>query len=127
MTTEYRNTAYESAIFLAVARIAREKFLPHEGEEIPLQKIECEELPRGECSVPIDSVIDVILRLERMADTRKRKLARFKLIEVTEADDEREWEESSAAPARKPEKQVKQAKPKSGSNKETRKRTSATG
>lgn len=97
---EYKKLAYERTVLLAAAGLVQEHFLPPEGEETPLRSIECEELPRNESTVPEDPIIDVVLKLRRLAQNRELKMSRYSQT-IAEQDDEQEWQEPAPAGAGK--------------------------
>ena len=90
----FKRLAHERAVFLALSRVVQERYLTVEGAEAPVQRIECDDLPRGDCQVPEDAVMDVVMRLDRMAAKRARDLNRFKLVPTSEESDEQEWEDA---------------------------------
>ena len=107
MNSNYRKLAHERAILMALVNVAKEKFLPLEGEDSPAVTIECEELPRNESEVPEDAVIDVVMKLQRLALNRESEMTKYKFV-AQETNDEQEWESASkgssppaAAPNRK--------------------------
>ena len=95
MNSEYKKLAYERAFFLAVSRVAEERFVAVEGAMDPEQRIDCDDLPRTEATVPPSVIVDGILRFQRMAAARAREMSRYRFVATTEATDEQEWTESA--------------------------------
>lgn len=88
---KYESLAYEHATMVAIIRVAREKFLPMEGVDAPEQRIDSEHLPRATSEVPEDSIIDVIVKLQRLADSKQAEMRKFNFVR-TENSYESEWE-----------------------------------
>lgn len=96
MNPEYRRLAYEHAVLMALVRVAQERFLPLESADTAAMPIDSEDMPSAGSRVPEDCIIDVVLKIRRLADARKRRLQNFRMVEAPlEAEDEQEWEEAS--------------------------------
>ncbi len=89
---KYTSIAHEHATLLAIIRVAKERFLPMEGVDEPAVRIESEHLPRADSEVPEDTVIEVIMRLQRLAVDREGELKKFNFVK-TESTYESAWDE----------------------------------
>lgn len=104
--TQYRQLAYEKAVLSALLRLAQDKYLPVEGMVDPELKIECDDLPRNECEVPEDAIIEVMMRVKRLIDNVTKEMASFKFVKTEGTYDkawqsERESQPSKESPAAK--------------------------
>lgn len=97
VNSQYKKLAYERAVLQAFVRVAREKFLPAEGEEEAEERVEAGELPRDISIVPEDEIIEMVVRIQRLADMRELEMTRYKHT-LTEIDDEQEWNEAKKTP-----------------------------
>lgn len=97
----YKQLAYERATLLNVVRLARERYLPLEGMDNPEVRIESDDLPRSDCVVPEDAIIDVIVKLDKLADKIEKEMRQYSFTRV-ENNYEKEWEErpSQSSPAK---------------------------
>jgi hypothetical protein len=97
---QYRQLAYEKAVLSALLRIAQDKYLPVEGMPDPELKIDSDDLPRSECTVPEDAIIEVLLRLKKLVDNVDKEMASFKFVK-TEGAYDKAWvaeRESQSSP-----------------------------
>lgn len=112
---QYRLLAHEKAVLQAIVRIAQDKYLPVEGTPDPELKIESDDLPRNECEVPEDAVIEVLMRFKKLIDNLDKEMSNFKFVK-TEGAYDKAWiaERESQPSAEKPATQGKQGKGKGG-------------
>ena len=113
--TKYKQLAHEKAVLQALLRLAQDKYLPVEGMPDPELKIECDDLPRSECEVPEDAIIEVLMNLKKLVDNLSKEMANFKFVKTEGAyvkawNAERENQPSPESPAAK----AKQGKGKGG-------------
>jgi hypothetical protein len=93
MNSEYKKLAQERTILLALVGLAKEKFLPPEGEDDPEVKLSCEELPLSDSVIPEDPIIDVVLKLQKLAHNRELQMAKYRFVATKEQTYEQEWAE----------------------------------
>jgi hypothetical protein len=112
---QYKQLAYEKAVLMAILRLAQDKYLPVEGMDEAEIKVECEDLPRSDCAVPEDAVIDVLLRLRKLAENVGKEMSNYKFVR-TESPYDKSWqsERESKPSEEKPTAKGKQGKGKGG-------------
>lgn len=111
--SQYRQLAHEKAVLSALLRLAEDKYLPVEGMTDPELKIECDDLPRNECVVPEDAIIEVMMRIKKLVDNIAKEMSNFKFVK-TEGTYDKAWQSEREG---QPSKESPSAKGKQGKSK----------